>query len=186
MFIVCTMLPPHWLNSLKQVSECHCLSEWFVCYYYNREIEFQRPSWRDLRWLLLCPESEVNQCPTNLSVPVLIPAAVGLLYVSNTVPSIKKRWTNIKTSSNETLLPINDTVVLGSVSVTATSSRILSVRSARSKASSHLLKRYTTSFHSPKAVAMRRAISWLFVNPATLELLPRVVTGGGGQISKTF
>jgi hypothetical protein len=48
-------------------------------------------------------------------------------------------------------------VVLGSVSVTATSSRILSVRNVRSKVSSLLPKRYTTSFRSPKAEAMKGA-----------------------------
>jgi hypothetical protein len=117
---------------------------------------------------------------------VLTPAAVGLLYASNTVPSIKKQWINITTSTNVTLLPTNDMVVLGSVFVTATSSRILSVRNVRSKVSSLLPKRYTTSFRFPKAVVTRRVISWLFVNLATLELLLRAVTGGGGQISKTF
>jgi hypothetical protein len=76
--------------------------------------------------------------------------------------------------------------VLGSVSVTATSSRILSVKSVRNKVSSLLPKRYTTSFRSPKAEAMRRATSWLFVNPVTPELLLKAVTGGGGQISKTI
>lgn len=125
-------------------------------------------------------------CPTNQNVHVLIPAAVGLLNASNTVPSIKKQWTNITINTNVTLLPTSDTVVLGSVSVTVTSSRILFVRSARSKVSSLPPKRYTTSFHSPKAAATRRATSWLSVNPVTLESLSKAATGGGGQISKTI
>jgi hypothetical protein len=87
---------------------------------------------------------------------------------------------------NATLHPTNDTVVLGSVSVTATSSRILFVRSVRSKGNSLRLKRYTTYFLYPKAVAMKRAISWLFANPVTLESLPRAVAGGGDQISETL
>ena len=132
------------------------------------------------------PKSEVKRCHTNQSVLVLIPAAVGLLNVSNTVPSIKRQWTNITTNMNEILSPTNDTVVLGNASVTATSSRILFVRSARNKAVSLPPKRYTTFFRSPKAEEMKRVTSWLFVNPVTQGLLPRAVTVGGGQISKTI
>lgn len=117
---------------------------------------------------------------------MLTPAAVGLLNVSNTVPSIKRQWTNITTNMIAILLPIKDTVVHGSASVTVTSSRILFVRSARNKVGLPLPKRYTTSSLSPKAEATRGVISWLFVNPVTPESLPRAVTGGGGKISRTY
>jgi len=33
---------------------------------------------------------------------------------------------------------------------------------------------------------MSGAISWLFVNPVTLESLSEAVSGGGGEISRTF
>jgi hypothetical protein len=87
---------------------------------------------------------------------------------------------------NAILLPISDMAVHGNASVTAISSRILFVRSAGNKAGSLLPKRYTTSSHYPKGEAMKGVISWLFVNPATQELLQRAVTGGGGKIFKTF
>jgi len=38
----------------------------------------------------LYAREEVNPCHTNLNVPVLIPAAVGLPIASNTVPSFKR------------------------------------------------------------------------------------------------
>jgi len=117
---------------------------------------------------------------------VLIPAAVGLQNVSNTVPSIKRQWTNITINTNVTLPLTKDMVVLGNESVTATSNLILFVRSVKKKEGSLQLKRYTTFSLSLKAEVMRGAISWLFVNPVTLELLSRAVTGGGGKISKTF
>jgi len=87
---------------------------------------------------------------------------------------------------NVTLPLTKDTVVHGNASVTATSSRILFVRNVRNKVSSLPPKRYTTSSPYLKEEEMRRAISWLFVNPVTQELLQRAVTGGGGKISKTF
>ena len=99
----------------------------------------------------------------------------------NTVPSIRRRQTNITTSTNATLLPTNDMVVLGSVSVTATSSRILSVRNVRSKDRSLPPRKYTTSSRSPRAAIMKRVTSWLFVSHATHVLLLRVVTGGDGN-----
>ena len=136
--------------------------------------------------LFLCREREVKRCPTNQSVHALTPVAVGLLNMSNTAPSIKRQWTNITTSMNETLPPTKDTAVHGSVSVTVTSSSTHSVRSARSKECLLLLKRYITSYRSLKVEATRKATSWLYVNPVTQELLLRAVTGGGGQISKTF
>ena len=157
-----------------------------MLYYNQQDRILTKPCGFRPTGLFLCPESEVNQCHTNPSVPVPTPAAVGLLNVSNTVPSIKKQWTNITINMNVTLSPIKDTVVHGNASVTATSNRILFVRSARNKAVSLQLKRYTTSSLSPKVEATRRAISWLFVNPVTQGLLLRAVTGGGGQISKTF
>ncbi len=139
-----------------------------------------------LQGFFYAQKSEVKRCLTNQSVLVLIPVAVGLLTASNTVPSIKRQWTNITTNMNAILPPIKNTVVHGNASVTATSSRILFVRSARNKAGSLPPKRYTTSSPYPKAEEMRRAISWLFVNPVTQGLLPRAVTGGGGKIFKTI
>src|SRR5690554_2495125 len=81
----------------------------------------------------LYAREEVNPCHTNQNVPVPTPAAVGLLMASNTAPNIKRLLPNNTTSTNATPLPTNDMVVLGSVSVTVTSSRILFVRNARNK-----------------------------------------------------
>ena len=136
--------------------------------------------------LFLCPESEVNPCHINQSVPAPTPAAVGSLSVSNTAPSIKRSWTNNTTSTSATPSPTNATAEAGSASATATSSCIPFVRSVRSKASLLLPKRCTTSCRSQRAVAMRKATSWPSASPATRKSLPRAVTGGGGQIPKTI
>ena len=117
-------------------------------------------------------------CHTNPNVPVPTPAAVGLLNASNTVPNIKRLSQNNTTSTNATLLPTSDTVVHGSVSVTATLKRTHCARSAKSKVSSRLPRRYTTSSRSPRVEAMRRVTSWLSANPVTPESQPRAVTGG--------
>ncbi len=132
------------------------------------------------------PKSEVKGCPTNQNVLVLIPAAVGLQNVSNTVPSIKRQWTNITINTNVTLPLIKDMVVLGNESETDILNHLLFVRSVRKKEGSLQLKRYTTFSPSLKAEVMRGAISWLFVNPVTQGLLSRAVTGGGGKIFKAF
>ncbi len=46
--------------------------------------------------------------------PCAYPAAVGLQTASNTVPSIKRSWTNNTTSTSETPSPINATAEAGS------------------------------------------------------------------------
>lgn len=102
---------------------------------------------------------------------MLIPAAVGLLIVSNTVPNIKRLLQNNTTSTNATPLPTSDTVVPGSVSVTAISNHTLFVRNARSKANWHLPRKCITSFRYQRVVATRKATLWLFANLVTQGLL---------------
>jgi len=85
-----------------------------------------------------------------------------------------------------TLNPTNDTVVHGNASVIDTSRPTLFVKSAKGKAGLPLLRKSITSFPYRRAEETRRATSCLFVNPATPESLLKAVTGGGGQISKTF
>jgi hypothetical protein len=82
---------------------------------------------------------------------------VGLLYADNTVQSIRRQQTNITTNTNAILLPTNDTVDLGSVSVTDTSKPILFVKSVREKVDSLQQKRCTTSSRYPRAAVTRRA-----------------------------
>ena len=93
-----------------------------------------KPRGRNPVGLFLCPESEVNPCHINQSVPAPTPAAVGSLSVSNTAPSIKRSWTNNTTSTSATPSPTNATAEAGNASATATSSCIPFARSARSKA----------------------------------------------------
>jgi len=100
-------------------------------------------------------QKEVNPCHTNLSVLVLIQAAVGLQTASNTVPSIRRWLQNATTSTNEILRPTSATVGPGSASGTATSKPILFVRNVIGVEGLKLQKKSTTSYLSPKAVAMK-------------------------------
>ena len=127
----------------------------------------------------------MRRCQGNLSEPVPI-LAVPSLRMIFIVKAIRDWLTNTITNTSGILNQTNAMDVLGNEYEIDTSKPILSVRNVRSKEHSHLPKRYTTSSRSPREAAMRRATSWLSVNPVTLELLPKAATGGGGKISKTF
>jgi hypothetical protein len=101
-------------------------------------------------------QKEVNRCHTNPSVLVLIQAAVGLLIASNTALSIRRWSPNATTSTSVTQSPISATVGPGSASEIATSKPTLFARSVIGTERLKLLKKYTTSSLSPKAVAMKR------------------------------
>jgi hypothetical protein len=77
-----------------------------------------------------------------------------------------------------TLLPTSGMAELGSVFVIATSRRILSAKSVRSKASLLLLKKYTTNFLYQKVETMKGVTSWPFVSHVTRGSLQRVATDG--------
>lgn len=78
-----------------------------------------RALWEQSRRAFLVSK-EMNQCHINQNVPVPTPAAVGSLHVGNTVPSIRRLWTNNTTSTSVTPSQTNATVVVGNESVTAT------------------------------------------------------------------
>jgi hypothetical protein len=136
--------------------------------------------------VFLYARKEVNQCHTNPNDLVPTQAAVCLLSTSNTAPSIRKLWTNNTIATNATQHRANATAVPGRESATDTSGHIPFVWSARSKADSRPLWRSITSARSPVEAATKRAISWLFVSHVILASLPKAVTGGGNQISRTF